>query len=287
MTGWADGPLLGLDLETDGPDPEDAHLITAGMMHYMPGCEPARYSWVAQPTRPIPDRAAKIHGYTTERAEREGRPIAEVIADIWVAIDSRWSPNCPLIAMNSPFDLTIVDRELGRHCNAEVEDVTNRPVIDTYLIDRRCDKWRPGSRKLADTCKHYGVVLDDAHDASADIQATMRLAWKLAHRPMSAWPCGQYGPAPEEAEARQVLASGGVMTLYAAERRWFRENSFDLAAYFRTPKAIEKIERDYEAGITTREEADDLICTLPPRADDVERNADGWPMRQRGGSCGT
>lgn len=279
---WTDGPLLGLDIETDSADPDDAHLITAGMLHYVPGRPPTRYSWVAQPTRPIPDGAAAIHGYTTERAEAEGRPVTQVLLEIVEVLDKLWSADWPIVACNSPFDLTVIDRELDRNLGLGI-DCDGRPVIDTYLIDRRCDKWRPGSRKLADTCAHYGVSLVDAHDASADIQATMRLAWKQAHRHLSSnpWPLGRYGPAPEEIEARRILASGDVMALHDAQRVWFREGAHGLAAYFRTPKAVAKIERDHATGLTTRDEADELIRTLNDRADDVERNADGWPMRAR------
>jgi DNA polymerase-3 subunit epsilon len=284
---WIDGPLIGLDLETDSPDPEDAHLITAAVLHHVPGRlvgPVVRYEWVAQPTRPIPDAAAKIHGYTTERAMAEGRPIAQVLDEIDTALNAAWSQDCPLIACNSPFDLTVLDREFSRNGDTAYDPDALPPVIDSFLIDRRCDKWRPGSRTLSATCEHYGVVLGSAHVAGDDCAATMRLVWHQARRHLredNPWPMGRYGPSADEIEARRILASGDVMALYAAQRRWFREQSMGLAAYFRTPKAIAKIERDHEAGVTTRAEADELIRTLPARADDVERNADGWPMRRR------
>lgn len=283
MTGWADGPLLGLDLETDSPDPDDAHLITAGMMHYVPGREPIRYSWLAQPTRPIPDGAAKIHRYTTERAQAEGRPIAEVIDEISTMLDKLWTPGNVLICCNSPFDLTIVDRELGRHCGAAL-DITGRPVVDIYLIDRAGDPWRSGKRTLTHLSEHYGVKLAAAHDSMADIEATMRIAWLQGrrHRSRNPWPIGATGdPTAEEMEAWRVLSSGDPMRLHEAESRWFRTKALELSAYFRTQRARDKIDQDHASGITTREEADELIRTLPERADDVERNADGWPMRWR------
>jgi DNA polymerase-3 subunit epsilon len=283
MTGWADGPLLGLDLETDSPDPEDAHLITAGMMHYVPGHPPTRYSWVAQPTREIPEQAAKIHGYTTERAKEEGQPIGEAIERVADKLGELWSRSCVLICCNSPFDLTIVDRELGRHRDAAL-DLAGRPVVDIYLIDRAGDPWRSGKRTLAHLCEHYGVPLTAAHDSSADIHATMRIAWLQGRRHYSRnpWPVGATGtPTADEMEAWSVLSSGDPMRLHEAQVRWFRTKALELAAFWRTPKAIEKIEADHAAGLTTRDEADELIRTLPQRADDVERNADGWPMRER------
>lgn len=285
MTLWADGPLLGLDLETDSPDPEDARLITAGMIQYTPRCEPVRYSWVAQPTRPIPDEAANIHGYTTERAQREGRPIAEMIDGINVVLDKLWTPGNVLICCNSPFDLTVVDRELGRHCGAKL-NIADRPVVDIYLIDRAGDPWRKGKRTLTHLSDHYGVRLSVAHDAMADIEATMRIAYLQGrkHRSRNPWPIGATGtPSADEMETWNVLASGDPMRLHAAQRRWFRTKSLGLAAYFRTKRARDKIEQDHTDGLTTREEANTFLESLTQRADDVEKNADGWPMRTRVG----
>lgn len=283
---WVDGPLLGLDLETDSPDPDDAHLITAAIMHYRPGHELTRMSWVAKPTRPIPEEAARIHGYPTERAESEGKNPAAVVMDIAEVLDDLWSTDCPLICCNSPFDLTVIDRELRRHhsegAGYEIDGLP--PVVDIYLIDRVADPWRPGKRTLTDLSRHYGVPLDAAHDASADIHATMRIAYLQGrrHRSANPWPIGATGtPMYEELEAWRVLSSGCPKALNAAERRWYTTWSRGLAKHFRSPKALENIERDHAAGLTIREQADELIRTLPARADDVERNADGWPMRRR------
>lgn len=275
---WCDGPMLGLDFETDDREPTEARIVTAALVHYAPGGEPVARSWVARPTRPIPEEAAKIHGYTTGRAEAEGQDPAQVIAQVREAIAGLWSSSCPLVIYNAPYDTTVLDRELGRH-HGTVLDLGGLPIIDPLVIDRRADKWRAGERKLAVTCGHYGIELRDAHSAVADVMATMRLAWRLGTT--RRWPRGRYGPAPEERESRAVLARGCSRELHNAQGPWYRDSALSLAAYWRTPKAPAKLCERRDQGAITAEECDELISTLAQRADDVERNADGWPMRQR------
>lgn len=283
MGHWADGELLSYDTETDDKVPGDAHLITAALIHIAPGRDPIRWSWVAKPTRPIPDKPAEIHGYTTERAEAEGRDPTEVVAEIRELILARWGAHCPLVIYNAPFDLTVLDRELERHHGGRMEIAG--PVIDPLIIDRRADKWRAGERKLEVTARHYRVPLADAHEAYADALASVRLAYMLGTRHRSrrhSWPQGMYGVAPEEVQARAILASGCPGKLHAAQISWYRDSSLGLADYWRNdPRAKTKLRQRAAAGTITAEECEELIRTLPERADDVERHADGWPMRAR------
>lgn len=289
---WADGPMVLLDFETDDKEPTEAHCITAALIHVRPRQDPVYRSWVAKPTRPIPDKPAEIHGYTTERAEAEGDDSARVIEQIHGALMAIWAPDVPLVCQNTPYDPTVLDCELGRHHGATLE--IRGPVIDPYLIDRRADKWRKGSRKLEATCAHYGIVLGDAHDCTADALAAGRLAWTLGtrHRPVCRpdgtvdhtprWPYGRYGPSPEEVAARSVLARGCPRELHDAQARWYPLMCRDLADYFEhDPKAAEKIGAKRDAGEITAEEAEEEIRTLPERAADLRLHADEWPIRAR------
>ena len=51
------------------------------------------------------------------------------------------------------------------------------PVFDPLLIDRAKDRYRKGPRNLTSMCEHYGVRLDNAHEATADAFAAARVAW--------------------------------------------------------------------------------------------------------------
>lgn len=175
---WAEGPLEGFDLETTGTDPEQARIVTACYARQDYGSAPRAEVILADPGVPIPDKAAAIHGITTERAQAEGIPAAE--AARWVSdhLDGIPFDPAPLVIYNAPYDLTVADREARRHgvCPAHGD----RFVIDPLVLDKALDRFRRGSRKLADVCRHYGITLDDAHDAKADTLAAMSLARELA-----------------------------------------------------------------------------------------------------------
>lgn len=278
MTHFIKGPMVLFDLETDGKDPDDAHLIEAALIHVnRPDHRRWERVWVAQPTRPIPDEATGVNGFTTERAMTEGRPRVEVLTEIMEAL-APWGPHCPLVAHNASFDLTILDRNLHRELGIDLE--IRGPVIDTLLLDKCCDQWRSGSRQLADTVKHYRLKLVNAHSAAADALAAGQVAWRLATT--RNWPYGRFGPSALEREARLMMAAGDAPSLHRAQQRWYRTTQLELAAYFRTSRAVESIERKVRERRMTREAADAAILELPAAADRAEATAEsGWPLRPR------
>ena len=92
---------------------------------------------LADPGVEIPEEAAKVHGITTE---------------------------------NAPYDLTVLRQLTG-------DFTVTGPVFDPLLIDRAKDRYRKGPRNLTSMCEHYGVRLDNAHEATADAFAAARVAW--------------------------------------------------------------------------------------------------------------
>lgn len=181
---WADGPMSPFDLESSGANPEDDRIVTATVMTIV-GSTPRVRSWLVDPGVDIPEEAAAIHGITTEHARAHGRRAAEAIPQIRNAIVEELYAGRPLVIYNSPFDLTVLDRECRRH-GVEPVGAARVPlrVIDPLVIDRAVDKYRKGSRKLVDVARHYGVTLpeEDAHTSTGDCLATARVAWCLAKR---------------------------------------------------------------------------------------------------------
>jgi DNA polymerase-3 subunit epsilon len=280
VTHFIAGDLVMFDTETDAKDPDAAHLIEAAVVATRPGQQPHEQVWLAQPRRPISVEATGVHGISTERAATEGQPIRAVLREVMWAGLLGWTDRCPLIGHNIGYDLTVLDRELRRYLLDEFPNglEIRGPVIDTLLIDKCCDKWRAGSRQLEDAAKHYRVALDKAHSAGADALAAGRIAWRMATT--RAWPRGRWGPAPIEREARKLIAVGNARELHEAQKRWFYTTQMELAEYFRTPKAIEAIERKVSEGRFTREQADAAIESLPADAARAEALAvDGWPLR--------
>ncbi|BBB00827.1 putative DNA polymerase III epsilon subunit [Actinacidiphila reveromycinica] len=181
---WHEDLLVGFDLETTGTDPRQARIVTAAVTEVKAG-EPVRHrGWLADPGVPIPAETTAIHGVSTARATAEGRPAAEVVAEVADALRGYWAARVPVVVYNAPFDLTLLDEELARYALPRLTagDGTAGPVIDPLVIDRALDRYRRGKRTLEAACGVYGVVLDGAHEAGADALAAVRVARALALR---------------------------------------------------------------------------------------------------------
>lgn len=178
---WRDH-LVALDTETDGPNPEDARIITACVgTANRDGWAPT--NWILKPERAIPTEAQAVHGLTTEWAAETGQDRATGLRSIRDALVAAWDAGLPVVAYNAVFDLTVLDRELRRIGEPGLR-ITG-PVIDPLVLDKAVDRFRKGSRKLIDVAGHYGIRLNaaDAHGAEPDALAAVRVAWKLATHP--------------------------------------------------------------------------------------------------------
>ncbi len=177
---WYD--TLGVfDLETTGIDVATSRIVSANVSIIGPDGEPfERKDWLADPGVDIPLQASNVHGITTEHAQAEGRPAAEVVAEIVAAIRSVFDRGYALTVYNAPYDLSLLRHESNRYGIDPLEDPS--PVIDPLVIDRAVDRFRKGKRTLEATAVVYGVNLMDAHDAGADAIAAGRVAQALAVR---------------------------------------------------------------------------------------------------------
>jgi DNA polymerase-3 subunit epsilon len=181
---WHEDLLVGFDLETTGTDPRLARIVTAAVTE-VKGGEPVRHrQWLADPGVPIPAETTAIHGVSTQRAAAEGRPAAEVVAEIADAVRGYWTAGVPVVVYNAPFDLTLLDEELRRYALPPLVASGGRagPVIDPLVMDRALDKYRRGKRTLEAACRVYGVPLEGAHEAGADALAAVRVARAIAVR---------------------------------------------------------------------------------------------------------
>ncbi len=183
VVSWADGPLVAVDLETTDVDPHKDRMVTATVVTITPSRPGSRpdvqvRTWLADPGVDIPAAATAIHGITTEKARREGRPTADVISEVAAYLAEVWTATTPLCAFNATFDLTMLDAELRRHHGRRLP--LSGPVIDPLCIDRHLDPYREGKRTLAAMCRHYQVRLENAHTSEGDSLAVARLAWRLA-----------------------------------------------------------------------------------------------------------
>ncbi|MCX5400579.1 3'-5' exonuclease [Streptomyces sp. NBC_00102] len=191
---WHREPLVGFDLETTGTDVETDRVVTAAVVRLdADGAVSEERTWLVDPGVAIPEQASAIHGISTDHARRHGVPAAAAIEEIAEAVAGVLRSGTPLVVMNARYDLSLLDRECRRH---GLESITERlgsvpsPIVDPLVIDKHVDKYRKGRRALHALCAHYGVPLDDAHEARADALAAARVVRRMGevHRPVAAMP---------------------------------------------------------------------------------------------------
>jgi DNA polymerase-3 subunit epsilon len=190
MMTWHLGPFTVLDTETTGVDVETDRIVTAAVIDVLPpGSEPTSRTstWLINPGIEIPAGATAIHRITTEQARQHGQSPVSALAEIAGRICVSLKRGVPVVAMNAPFDLTMLDRELIRHDLGSLAERLGgydrvRPVLDPMVLDRHYDKYRKGKRTLQALCDEYGVVLTEAHAADGDALGAVRVLWAIAQR---------------------------------------------------------------------------------------------------------
>lgn len=211
-----DRDLAVFDLETTGVDVRTARIVTACVaLLDASGAVVSRRDWLADPGVEIPEGAAAIHGVTTERARAEGRPAAEVVAEIVAELRGHGDAGRPLVVYNAPYDLTLLASEAARHGVAPLVDPA--PVVDPLVIDKAVDRYRKGKRTLEAAAAHYGVALDGAHDAGVDAIAAGHVAQAIARAHVATLPAT-------------------AAELHAAQVRWFEQQTDNFENYMRTQR---------------------------------------------------
>jgi DNA polymerase III subunit epsilon len=183
---WHLGPMLAFDIESTGTDVESDRIVTActALIDGTGAKPPEVRKWLISVAIDIPAEASAIHGVTTEIAREHGAEPGVAIEEIANTVTAALWAGIPVVAYNAPFDLTILDRETRREGLEPLADLlpASLAVIDPLVLDKYVDPFRRGSRKLTDVCAHYGVRLDQAHDAAADAIGAARVAWQIARK---------------------------------------------------------------------------------------------------------
>jgi DNA polymerase III subunit epsilon len=205
QTPWPKGHLLGFDLETTGVDRFSDVPVSYALIEMEDGITVARHSGLIDPGRDIPAGATAVHGITTEQARDEGMQLDEAIEVMVESIGLASDDGVPLVGMKLDYDLTILDVQAKRFLDRGLSDRNwAGPVLDACVIDRHVDKWRKGKRTLVHLCDHYEIVIENAHDAAADAEASMLVVLALA-------------------DAFPELADMDLADLHHAQEEWHRE----------------------------------------------------------------
>ncbi|PRH77251.1 DNA polymerase III subunit epsilon [Streptomyces solincola] len=228
MTLWFDGPLAAFDTETTGVDVEHDRIVSAAVVvQDAAGGRVRTTRWLVNPGIPVPAEATAVHGLTEDHLQRNGRWPSPVVEEIARTLASQCAVGRPLVVMNAPFDLTLLDRELRRHRASSLArylDGAPLCVLDPRVLDRHLDRYRKGRRTLTDLCALYEVELAGAHDAAADALAAMEVVRAVGRR---------------FAARLERLSPGELHTLQAA---WHAAQARGLQAWFTRNGAPETVD---------------------------------------------
>ena len=132
----------------------------------------------------IPYDAEKIHGISTELAQEQGLPLKEVLKKFNIAL----SKSKFVVGQNVAFDLNIMGCELYRE-NVE-SPLLQLPILDTCTEHTAALCKLPGGRygkfklpTLTELHEYlFGKAFNEAHNATADVEATTRCFLELIRR---------------------------------------------------------------------------------------------------------
>lgn len=290
MTAWLNGgKCLALDLESTGTEVFEDRIVTACAAIVADGRVVFQRDWLVAVDVDIPESASAVHGISTEHARANGVPAGEAIPEIANAIRYAVHSGFPIVAYNACFDLSMLNAECVRHGLGTLAEFCGRdiaPVIDPLCIDRHVDRYRPGSRKLVDTCAHFGVELaeGDAHNAVADALAAVQVAVKLAER--CDLPDGEllalYGDRRYPDGLLRGFRALGKLTvdrLHAAQVQWYAESAESLGQWWRQKSN----EARHTAEVATEAGRHDDAAFATQEADELDAKVDSlsteWPLR--------
>lgn len=163
-------PLVFCDLETTGTDIVTDRIVQIALMKVHPDDDgrPVRISeqctHLLNPGRPIPQDATAIHGITD--GDVRDKPRFAELADTL----HRFFDECDLAGYNAnAFDVPFLVEEFAR-CGRTFPNEGTR-LIDVCIIFKRKE-----ARTLSAAYRFYcGKVLENAHDAEADVRATLEV----------------------------------------------------------------------------------------------------------------
>ena len=178
-----------IDFETGKNSRESA--ISIGLVKFIDGKKvDSFYSLIKPPVMYIRPDFTEIHGLTVEDVKD-----APIFPQIWESAVKPFIGDLPLVAHNSPFDMSVLRGVLDWY----EMDVPDYESYDTLRLSRAV--WKLDSYRLTDLGKHFGITYD-AHNALEDSET-----------------CGKVLLLAKEELVRQgrVTADAGVREVFEGE----------------------------------------------------------------------
>ena len=164
--------LVAIDTETTGRDPLTSRVVEVACVFWRQGGIVERKSWLVNPGCPIPQEAFEIHGIGNEEV-KDAPPFSQIVPELFACLEG----HVPM-AYNAEYDRKILLAELGR---VDGVPALSPPAfrkgvewVDPLVWARELQKLEK-SRALGDVVKRLGIVLENAHRAAADAEATLHV----------------------------------------------------------------------------------------------------------------
>jgi DNA polymerase III subunit epsilon len=171
-TSLDDLPLMAIDTETTGRDPEVDRAVEIACVLFQRGEIAARRSWLVNPGRPIPKESSDVHGIDDD-AVRDAPPFAAIAAELIEVLAGA----VPL-AYNAEYDRKVLTAELARAgvASQSLPPALRRNVewIDPLIWAREIQRAEK-SRALSEVAQRLGIPLEHAHRATDDAEATLHV----------------------------------------------------------------------------------------------------------------
>jgi DNA polymerase-3 subunit epsilon len=172
---WDELPVVLIDTETTGRDSATDRIVEIGLIIGQKGEVLARHNWLINPGIPIPEEVSKIHGIKDEDV-KDSPSFADVAKEIIELLHGH-VPG----AYNAPFDRGFVLAEMRR---AGIEPSQSSPPalrngvewLDPLVWARHIHKYEKG-KTLGDVTARLGIKLENAHRASDDAEAALRVMY--------------------------------------------------------------------------------------------------------------
>src|SRR4051794_5541391 len=174
---WIDLPIALIDLEATGLDGTSDRIVEIGIVIGRGGGVVDRRSWLINPGCPIPEESRAVHGITDEMVA-DKPPFSAIAAEVVEAL----SGVVPA-AYNASFDRGFLMSELGRagfdRDSLPPSLAQSVEWIDPLVWARELHQLEK-SKSLVEVAARLGVELTQAHRATDDAEAALKVLYVFA-----------------------------------------------------------------------------------------------------------
>jgi DNA polymerase-3 subunit epsilon len=175
---WTELPIALIDVETTGTDASVDRVVEVGIVIARSGEIVDRRNWLVNPGRPIPKDASDVHKITDDDV-KDAPPFAAVVEEIAAMLTG-----CVPAAYNAAFDRAFLGNEVARTSAASAASALppalrrNVEWVDPLVWARELQQGER-SRALGEVAARLGISLENAHRASDDAEAALRVMLML------------------------------------------------------------------------------------------------------------